>query len=616
MAISNIIDVSDSSVESASTLVLGSSSYFDLSGGDVSAGPVASSTITAVPSSGPVAESSLSIIPKSSFGPFFDHVLEVRLAGIKGKQIATGAAGVATANLVDNVLAANAAGRSKIQDGFFDAATVAAKFDASSIALDRLAEAVLRADGGTQWTGNQNAGGWKLTGLGTPTADTDAATKAYVDAAVSGLDLKASVRLATAAALPANTPAGSGVGKTLTGNANGALTVDGVAVAVNDRILVKDEVSAQHNGIYVVTTVGDGSNPFVLTRATDADSDAEVTTGMFCFVSEGTVNADSGWVLVTDDPITLDTTALSFTQFSGAGQITAGAGLTKTGNTLDVGAGNGIQVNADSIEVLYGLAAAITTINAGDVASAGVANAAARADHEHAVSTAAPTVTVKSDAAVAAEGTATSLLRSDAQIVAQTAVPSVTIKSEATAASQGTSQSLLRADAQLQAATAAPLGGTIQSDAGSPAQGSASTLLRSDATFTAITAVPVAVGTTNAQGTSTSLARADHVHAAPAPTTADKDVAPAATSGDESSTDIAITNTPALGSMVQVVVNGIVYTLGDGVKTKDCYFSADGGTTARAISAITASDVLYWNGVIAGFDLTPSDRVSLFYEAF
>lgn len=615
MAISNILDVLDASALTVPTLTLGARSVFDLSGGQVSAGPDYTTTITATPSAGPVAETSLSTIPNSSFGPFFDHVLEVRVPGIKGKQIATGADGVATANLVDNVLAASVAGRGKIQDGFFDAATVTAKFEASAIALDRLAEAVLQADGGTQWTGDQDAGGNKLTGLGTPTTDSDAATKAYVDAAVSGLDLKASVRLATAAALPANTPAGSGVGKTLTGDANGALSVDGVAVVVADRILVKDE-GDENNGIYVVTATGDGSNPFVLTRATDADENAEVTTGMFCFVSEGTVNADSGWTLVTNDPITVDTTTLTFTQFSGAGQVTAGNGLTKTGNTLDVGAGDGIQVNADSIEVLYGLVAAITTVNAGDTASAGVANTAARADHEHAVSTAAPGTTIKSDAASAAEGVATSLMRSDAQIVAQTAAPSVTIKSEATAASQGTSESLLRADAQLQAATAAPSGGTIQSDAGSPAQGSASTLLRSDATFTATTAAPVAVGTANAQGSSTSLARADHVHDAPAPTTADKDVAPAATSGDASSTTITITNTPALAGMVQVVVNGVVYTLGDGVKTKDCYFSADGGTTARAISAITATDVLYWNGVIAGFDLATSDRVSLFYEAF
>jgi hypothetical protein len=88
------------------------------------------------------------------------------------------------------------------------------------------------------------------------------------------------------------------------------------------------------------------------TRATDADTSAEVKSGMFVFVNEGGNNADSGWVLTTNDPITLGTTALTFAQFSGAGQITAGAGMTKSGNTLDVvGTANRILVNVDSIDI-------------------------------------------------------------------------------------------------------------------------------------------------------------------------------------------------------------------------------------------------------------------------
>jgi len=221
----------------------------------------------------------------------------------------------------------------------------------AAIALSKLAEAVIQADGGQAFTADQPMGGFKLTNLGTPSAGGDATNKTYVDGVASGLDVKASVRLATDAALAANTAGGSGIGKTLTADANGALSVDGVAVAVGNRILVKDEVTALDNGIYTVTATGDGSNPYILTRATDADQDAEVTAGLFTFVAEGTANADTGWVLITNDPITVDTTALSFSQFSGAGSITAGAGLTKTGNTLDVGdAGKGIQVNANDIE--------------------------------------------------------------------------------------------------------------------------------------------------------------------------------------------------------------------------------------------------------------------------
>lgn len=196
-----------------------------------------------------------------------------------------------------------------------------------------------------------------------PSNDLDAANKGYVDAARSGLDVKASVRVATAAHLSAFTR----VGNVLTADANGALVVDGATVALNDRVLVKDETNsnAPFNGIYTVTATGDAGTPWVLTRSTDADSNAEVTAGMFTFVAEGTVNADSGWVLTTNDTITLGTTNLAFVQFSGAGQITAGNGLTKTGNTIDaVGTADRITVNADSIDIAatYAGQSSITTL--------------------------------------------------------------------------------------------------------------------------------------------------------------------------------------------------------------------------------------------------------------
>ena len=105
------------------------------------------------------------------------------------------------------------------------------------------------------------------------------------------------------------------------------------------------QTTTTENGIYVVASGA-------WSRSTDADSSAEVTAGMFTFVSEGTVNADSGWVLTTNDAIVLGTTALAFAQFSGAGQVIAGAGLTKTGNTLDViGTAGRIVVIADSIDL-------------------------------------------------------------------------------------------------------------------------------------------------------------------------------------------------------------------------------------------------------------------------
>ena len=88
-----------------------------------------------------------------------------------------------------------------------------------------------------------------------------------------------------------------------------------------------------------------------LVRATNADTSAEVRAGLFVFVSEGTANGNNGYTLTTDDPIALDTTALVFVQSSGAGQVVAGLGLTKTGNSIDVGAGAGIIVNADNLQV-------------------------------------------------------------------------------------------------------------------------------------------------------------------------------------------------------------------------------------------------------------------------
>jgi hypothetical protein len=147
-----------------------------------------------------------------------------------------------------------------------------------------------------------------------------------IDSVAVGLnDKKNSCRVATTAVLPACTPVGSGVGKALTADAIGVLTIDGVATVLNDRILVKDQVLGDDNGIYKVTTEGTAGVAFILTRTTDFDADAEVTAGAFTFVEEGTINGDYGFVLSTNNPITVDTTTLTFVIFS-----SAGAGVPKT----------------------------------------------------------------------------------------------------------------------------------------------------------------------------------------------------------------------------------------------------------------------------------------------
>jgi hypothetical protein len=196
--------------------------------------------------------------------------------------------------------------------------------------------------------------GFKLTTVGAPSADGDAANKGYVDSVAQGLDIKASARLATTGALSAYTFTTT-AGGTITGDANGALSIDGVTPSVADRILVKNETSgnAPYNGIYVVTTVGDGSTPYVLTRSTDANTSAEVTSGMFVFVEEGTTNDNTGWVLTTNNPITLNTTALVFAQFSGAGTYSASNGVLLTGSnfTFAPRSGYGLQTGASGAEI-------------------------------------------------------------------------------------------------------------------------------------------------------------------------------------------------------------------------------------------------------------------------
>ena len=183
-------------------------------------------------------------------------------------------------------------------------------------------------------TGNIDASSAKIINVATPTGSTDAANKAYVDAQLQGLDVKNSVRVATTAN-----------GTLATAFANGQ-TVDGVSLSTGDRILLKDQSTGSENGIYTVNSSG------APTRATDFDADSEVTGGTFFFVEEGTTNADNGFVMTNDGTVTVGTTALTFTQFSGAGQVIAGDALTKSGNTLNVGVDDSsIEISSDALRV-------------------------------------------------------------------------------------------------------------------------------------------------------------------------------------------------------------------------------------------------------------------------
>ena len=186
-------------------------------------------------------------------------------------------------------------------------------------------------------------------------------TKEYVDALKQALDIKESVRAATTA----------DIGGTYV-NANGTLTnsgalaaigVDGVALAQDDRVLVKNQTNGEENGIYTVTTVGDGTSVnWVLTRSADANIAAELTGGVFTFVEEGTTNADNGFVFTHEGTPTFGTTNLTVSQFSGAGQIIEGNSISKNGNTIQVIADD-ITIDATTSLNIKG----ITTTAIGDI---------------------------------------------------------------------------------------------------------------------------------------------------------------------------------------------------------------------------------------------------------
>ena len=150
---------------------------------------------------------------------------------------------------------------------------------------------------------------------------TNFATKAYVDAVAQGLHVLEAVKVSTTAAI---TPDGSSAEPTIINNSNGAISIDGEALAVNDRVLVKDQSLAKQNGIYKVSVQGDGSTKYQLTRADDFDSLTDIKIGDFVFVTHGTSNGGNGFVMTGTDTFdgtdsggaTLGTTNITFTQFS------------------------------------------------------------------------------------------------------------------------------------------------------------------------------------------------------------------------------------------------------------------------------------------------------------
>ena len=196
-----------------------------------------------------------------------------------------------------------------------------------------------------------------------PTTGTDIVNKDYADAIASGINFHQACRLATTTALAANTynNGSSGVGATLTANANGALSVDSVAVAVGNRILVKNEATQANNGVYTVTQTGSAGAPYILTRATDFDSAGtgvdQIDAGDFFLITAGSTLANTSWVQQTPLPITVGTTAIVFAQFGAPLTYSAGTGLSESpAYTFNI-------ANTGVTSASYGLAASVPTIS-------------------------------------------------------------------------------------------------------------------------------------------------------------------------------------------------------------------------------------------------------------
>jgi hypothetical protein len=202
-------------------------------------------------------------------------------------------------------------------------------------------------------TGHISVSNAQIKNVAEPTDDTDVATKYYVDAARSGLDVKASVRLATTADI----------------TLSGVQTIDTKTTATGQRILVKDQESASENGIYVANDVG------AWTRATDFDTNTEVTSGAFTFVEDGSVNQNAGFV-VTTKVVDVGTTAIDWTLFSASGTLIAGDGLVKSGYTLavNVASDGGIEINSDSLRLKSSLAGDGLTYADGVLSIGGTSN--------------------------------------------------------------------------------------------------------------------------------------------------------------------------------------------------------------------------------------------------
>jgi hypothetical protein len=496
------------------------------------------------------------------------------------------------------------------------------------------------------------SGTTKIQQAAAPTVGTDLVNKDYVDGVATGLDVKASVRAATTANI----------------TLSGAQTIDGVSVIAGDRVLVKNQTTASANGIYVAAAGA-------WARSADADNSpaGEVTSGMFTFVEEGTVNASTGWVLSTANPITLGTTSLSFVMFSAAGSYTGGNGITITGQSIAVNHdGDGLTFNGSQlsleldgatlsksatglrISASYTGQTSITTLgtittgvwngttiavaNGGTGATSLTANGILIGNGTSAVTATTLTNGQLLIGSTGAAPVAAALTGTTNRLTVTNGAGSITLDISSAYVGQATITTLgtITTGTWQGTAVGAQFGGTGQTTyaTGDILYASASNVLSKltiggvPAWTTAagdITDVVAGAGLTGG-GTSGSVTldvvaantsivvNANDIQAA-VPQSTNKEMTANVTTADfQKATNTTVVAAPAAGSYVQVLVNGLSQVVGNGVKTKDCYFANDGtGTVAIAFSAITAGSELYWVGSVAGYELAATDKIDLMY---
>ena len=290
----------------------------------------------------------------------FSNLQDAIFAGVSGDaSIAAGGALTIADGAVDSSMLAGSIDNSKLTNSSITIGSTAISLGstASDIAgLGSLFVDNITIDGNTisstntdghiildpNGTGNINVSSAKVTNLAAPTASTDAATKSYVDSVAAGLQPFQEVKAATTANL-----AVTATNTTLTASSNGAFSVDSnvsPAFAVGDRILVKDQSTQTQNGIYEITTLGNGSTAFVLTRTSDFNNGLSTASGVFVFVASGDTNGKKGFVCISPDGSdTVGTHNIIWSSFSSAGSFGAGAGISLDGSNFKLDIDNNLS---------------------------------------------------------------------------------------------------------------------------------------------------------------------------------------------------------------------------------------------------------------------------------